>query len=261
MKRISARILLVTIGTASCALMFYFSWVRVHPVDGVTCIFDSIFSVQAQHQIAARAENLIGSLPDKLIATLTEEFPVISSIGLQIQPNNHAHMTISAQIPVLRVNENEVLTRSAHLIAQSNFNAEIIAPLASMAISADVAADRTQLKELQRSVAHIDSALFAQFNILWLNAHEVLLTDHRDSRMQLVCCGYQLENKSRMHLYYTQVEKLLQARAESAPRKKQCVADLRFENQIILRGPIMSSSEKHTTSAGKGGIHHGTCVS
>lgn len=248
MKRFPARIVLVAIGTASCAFMFYFSWVRVHAVDGATCTFDAALSSAMQQQIAARASELSGFYPDALICILIEQFPCIWRIGLQLRPNNHAHITISAQIPVLRVNEAEVLTKTARLIDQSDFDSQLISKLSHITIAPEVAHDAQQLKELQRTAAHIDPSLFAQYNVMWRNAHEVLLIDHVDNAVQFVCCAYQLEDNGRMKRYRDQVAQLMEARAESAPRKKQLVADLRFENQIILRGPAASIVQKNSTS-------------
>lgn len=261
MKQISARMMIVGASMAMCVFVLHSCWVRIHAVDRFICSFDKSLSVEMQQQISASLSNKVGATAHEVISFLTTQFPCIAQVGFHIQPNKEALISVNAQIPLVRINEMQVLTQTARLVSMHDFDSHLISNLSHIQVVPDVLADASALAELQRHFKNIEPAILHEFNVTWHKSNEIVLADMRNPLVHYVCCAHQLADHKRIQTYVDQVAQLMLERASSPASKKQLVADVRFENQLVLRGPAMSNVGKNVTNGSKGGIQHGTRIS
>jgi hypothetical protein len=261
MKRISARALVVGASMAMCVFVLHSCWVRIHAVERFVCSFDKNLSAEMQQEISASLSNKTGMPAHEVISFLTSQFPCISQVGFQIQPSKEALISVNAQIPLVRINEMQVLTQTARLISMHDFDSHLIASLSHIQVMPDVLSDAGALAELQRHFKNIEPIILQEFNVTWHKSNEIVLADMRNPLVHYVCSAHQLADHKRIQSYVDQVAQLMLERASSPASKKQLIADVRFENQLVLRGPAMSNVGKNVTNGSKGGIQHGTRIS
>lgn len=258
MKRISAKMIFISAGTAICVFALHSCWVRMHAVERFVCTFDEKLSQEIQQQISASLSKHMGESAPEIISSLTAEFPCIAHVKLHIQPNKDALVAVQAQTPLLRMNDAYVLTQNAQALQAHYFDPQIISNLSQMQAAPDVLSDAQALLELKNHVKDIEPSIFQDFNLTWRQLNEVVLEDKNNSLVHYVCCAHQLSDKTRIKIYVDQVTQLMVDRMANSPSKKQLIADLRFENQLILRG---SAVGKNVTNGSKGGTQHGTRIS
>jgi len=260
MKRIVARIILVGVSVAACALMLNSCWVRIHAIERFECSFDAKISQEIQKQISANLSAHTGAKSDEIVSSLLEQFPCIAHVDLHIQPNKDALITLIAQAPLVRVNDDHVLTQSARLIPLHDFDPSAIFNLAHINVAQGAVCSAHELAELQRCIKQVSPALLNRYEVHWRTSHEVVLSKAHDSLVQFVCCAHQLTDQKLIEQYVKEVAYLLAERT-SVDLKKLWVADVRFENQLILRASAMKKLGKIVMNEIKGGIQDGTCVS
>lgn len=261
MKQISARTMVFGASMAMCVFVLHSCWMRMHAVDRFVWSFDKSLSAEMQQQISASLSNKVAASAHEVISFLTAQFPCIAHVGFHIQPSKEALISVGAQIPLVRINEMQVLTQTALLVSIHDFDSHLISNLLSIQVVPDVLCDPNALAELQRDFRSIEPAILQEFNVTWHKSNEVVLADVRDLLVHYVCCAHQLADRKRIQTYVDQVAQLMLERASSPASKKQLVADVRFENQLVLRGPAMSNVGKNVTNGSKGGIQHGTRIS
>lgn len=262
MKRVSPKTMLIGASVAISALMLHSCWVRMHAIERFVCAFDEHLSPQTKERIEAQLTHQLHLKPFEIISFLLSRFTCIEHASLRIEPNKDAVITMKAQRPLVRVNEQYILSSSARLIPVHDFESSHIANLMCMKVAPEILTDAQALQELTRHMKEVEPTLLQEFNVMWHKSHEVVLTDVHNPLIQYVFCAHQLADHPRIQLYIDQVAHLMIERGvETAQQKKQLIADVRFENQVILRGPAMSGLGKNVTNGSKGGIQHGTRIS
>ncbi len=259
MKRITPKIILIASCIATCIFISYRSWMRLHAVEQYIAHFDEALSEHVRQEISANLCSQIGNDPDVAIATLLDVFGCIESASIAIEPNKEAIANIVAQKPLVRMNDTVVLTEHSRVISIDSYDPVTIQQLASLHAPQSVLADVHELEIMATQIKSIERDLLNKFEVTWNSHHEVTVRDPREPLITMVCCAYQLADKNKIEAYFEQIHQLVTEKNTSG-KPKLFIADIRFENQIVLRSNAMNSMGK-VINGTKGGIQHGTSVS
>lgn len=248
MKRITPNIIFYLCFLASSVFIAHRCWFRLHAVEQFVIQSDPLFSESKRQEISTYVSNRIGEHFDTLSSALLAEFPVIASASFALQSNKDVLIDIASHVPFVRVNDAQVLTQNGRLIPADHFESTVTQKLASIAVAPSALSDESQLCAMVQDLKDIDYALMYSFQLTWHTRYEVIVANKENPSIQMVCCAYQLASSCKVDSYLSAVASIVQDQTAGASAKKQWIADVRFENQVILRGS-------------KGGIQHGTYIS
>ncbi len=215
------------------------TWNSICAVHYVTYSFDSQLSPSAQETISqfVRFFEYQGEYnPTAIVAQLPQEFPCIKSISVRHLPYHVAQVAVAAHDPVIRINDDCVLTEKQTIISNSYYALFVINELPELSVAAPVPS--TVSEQIMLAIKRcMKESVFEQYALSFVGEHEWYLCDKNDPSFTLVCDTETFPIQDRIATYQ-RVKKKIKNRVNA----KKWMADVRFDNQIIL-------------SMGKGGRH------
>lgn len=191
-------------------------------------IFDTLSSPEQTAQVSIFAQDLDIAPVNTLIDRLCRQFSFIDSITIRKKVGNTFVCSISTQKPILKINDDCVLSSRGQLIPVSSYEKTALASIPLLAVAGDERAFY-QSGLLQKCARSIDQDLCKEYAVSLDDVHTLSLRSKKREN-----CLVLISPESIMRERIDQIEKLFDQMASNLVRKIQWIADARFEHQIIF---------------------------
>ncbi len=214
--------------------------------------FDGSFSVDQQNRIKkfVNASDSCKSLSLCCFAQkIQRRFPSINTINLFHNAHGVISVLVGSVVPMLNVNQDLVLAEDGGLFLKEIFNHESLGYLARLDFldiamlidgKSDVQDDEVSNlvgrvpASLVETICKIPSELYEEYRVLCQDESKWWLQDRRQKKFLVLFNGMRMPNKAMLSAC-NQVKGMLDDRGVFGARcARRWVADVRFENQIIL---------------------------
>lgn len=156
-------------------------------------------------------------------------FSSVKSIAVQYLPLQTAHITIDGYDPLIRINDEQVLIENNAIITAANYGQFVLSNLYQLSLAG--ATPEKISSEITDSIKHaIHEKLFDHYTFHFANAQEWYLKDKEDPAFTL-CCNSRSVPLGNIQKRYAQLKKEVLKKTDV---KQKWMADVRFQNQIIL---------------------------
>lgn len=209
-----------TIGSSVCAIRYVtFEFdPRLSPMAR-SAISHYVHECQSHGYYNARA----------IVADIPNYFSSVRAISVQYLPLQTAHITIDGFDPLIRINEDQVLVENNSIIRSANYGQYVLSGLYQLSV-AGMAPEKVS-PEIADSIKHaIHEKLFDHYTFHFANAQEWYLNDKEDPAFT-VCCNARSVPLGNIQKRYAQLKKEVLKKTDL---KQKWMADVRFQNQIIL---------------------------
>jgi len=202
-------------------------------VDSFAYAIDSLVTKSAQQDIITYIQQITGnrSLPfQKLAHKIQKQFSFIHEVTIEYLAPGIVYIACNAQKPLSIINNLLVLTEQGYLHNKDIFLSLIIKQLPDITLPS-LQKDVTQ--SLVTIMNNIEPVIFSQFTLSWINETKIYLYDKKQRQFSIIFNKNQLPNKKLLdHCAY--IKQKLQKQNIFTNTKKHYVADIRFEDQIVV---------------------------
>lgn len=190
--------------------------------------FDSRFSVLFRVMIDNFLEEQRKiSVPSSLLAKIIkDQFPAVDSVKIFTFPDKSISISMTAQDPVVIINNAKLLTKAGAIAACSLFTQECLSDLPTVIIQEEKIATEGSFR---RFMSRYAQQLCKDYNLLWYDNTHIQL---QDKQKQYVILASDQTVFSQDLIKHCQE---LGQKVKTPPAKKQVWwFDVRFKNQIII---------------------------
>lgn len=230
------------------ASIVYFSKRSVIKTRFFVCEIDPVLSDATKKEIQQFVQPLGQVCAQNVCNQLQEQFLCIKSTSYQLLADNSVQLNIIAYDPCCIVNQSHVLLDNDCIVSKDFFAEVITQNLSCVYMDSEEIANYEQTKLLSAFLQKITPEIIENYSIEWRDECMISLTDKQQKKFVIVCQADQAPDAS-MCIQCDQVKHELNEKGVFSHRTKtNWIADVRFENQIIVR-------------ADKGGTGNGSRIS
>jgi hypothetical protein len=193
-------------------------------------IHPPILAEVIQEKLKKTIQNLAFYNAHFLKTELNSLYPDIQNVVSAFYANNLAEIDITIADPIACINDTYILTESATLVNKSYFNDRYI-HLPEIIVS-DLSLLTLSGKKWLLTYLPL---LKKDFSISWCTENEIHLRNKKNKYLDIICCSSVNFNTDLFNRIQA-IEKKVNEKNETMIRKKEWIADIRFEKQIILGG-------------------------
>ncbi len=227
--------LFITAITIVCAIGLKKLTKHLFTVERVVFSVDSLIAADCQQQVVAvvnEYKDQFSFHPKEVIALLQHQFPWIKSVVVSYVPTNVIQMVIRAHEPICIINHAQVLLTNDIRVEPIVYNAAYLVPLPNVTVDGD----REDSDLLRALLQHIPAHLLSSYELEWVNEMKILLHDKHQRKFAIVCDSARLPDDALLARCNTIKYDLEKRGTFTKNTKKLWVADVRFENQIVVSG-------------------------
>ncbi len=196
--------------------------------------FDHTISPEAQRDIMAQVALFESNglyNPKAIIDVITRNFDCVEMVGISCIPYNTAQINITAYEPLVRVNDRYVVTDHKTIIPDSSYASYVLTSLPSLSFTTPVPRNcsETMMHAIRMS---IKNQIFERYTLCWVSEHELYLQDMSDPTISLLCDSVSFPSYTKLVSY----ERLKNSIKTKGSAHKRWVADMRFDDQIVVSG-------------------------
>ncbi len=194
--------------------------------------FDTSISKKSIFSISLFLKNY--SLKTKLFSAgklLSKEFYFIDSICCMQKSSGVVDIAISSKIPFIKVGKDRVMTTDGLIIKADYFNKKSLSNKARCSIFGLQDVECTVVPACVEGLKKIPENIYEKYNVCWQSFVKGILQDRSQKRFFIVFNNQTVPNQNLLKACNKIRDKLEQ---DGAFKKKQWVADVRFDNQIIV---------------------------
>ncbi len=174
-----------------------------------------------------------------IVKNVQQAFPFVHDISCEKKASGVTLYAVHSKKPFMYVNDKFVLTRDGNLFSEQVFADDVVDVLPTLRTLSDTISRIAP--EITACMKRIPSEILKTHTITWIDAWHVLFDEKTDINFTILCTKNTLLNQKTIR-YCERIQDDLTQKGLLGIR--QWVADVRFENQIIL-------------STGTGGYCHG----
>jgi hypothetical protein len=167
------------------------------------------------------------STPSSLLAKIVkDQFPAVDSVKIFTFPDKVISISMTAQDPVVIINNTKLLTKAGDLAACNLFTVECLSTVPTVTVQEEkVALTASFRRFMSRYAQHLSK----DYNLIWHDSTHIQLQD-KQKRYVILASDQTIFSQDLMK--HCQV---LEQKVKALPGKKQdWWFDVRFKNQIIL---------------------------
>ncbi len=231
-KRFRITVFLICI--VGAGVVFHKAYRSVFAVRYVTYSFDDTIAPETQQDIIAQValfQNNGRYNPKTVIETITKQFACVKSVSVHCLACNAAEVTVTAHEPLIRINNDYVLTNAKTVVPYVSYAPYVLTSLSLLSMTDPVPYECSDamMGAVKRC---IKDRIFERYTLCWVNEHELRFGDLNDQSFSLICDSVSLPDCTKL-VSYEKLKNSVKARGSS---QKRWVADMRFDNQIIMSG-------------------------
>lgn len=170
-------------------------------------------------------------LLSSLCTALQNEFPIVQTIQARYGTADSIYLTLKAHEPLVSVNNNFLLLANGALVERDYFVANAIADLANITVLHDGLPSDLQL--VKEYITKVPYELLQQYRLCWVDATQVRWYDKHDANFYVITDGATVPD-DRLLAHCALVKQELKTKPNA--QKKVWAADVRFRNQIVIKG-------------------------
>ncbi len=174
-----------------------------------------------------------------IVENVQQAFPFVHAISCEKKASGVTLYAVRSKKPFMRVNDQFVLTRDGNLFSEQLFADDVVDVLPTLRTVSNTTSRIAP--EIIACMKRIPSEILKTHTVTWIDAWHVLFDEKKDINFTILCTKNTVLNQEAMR-YCERIQDDLAQKGLLGIR--QWVADMRFENQIIL-------------SSGTGGYRHG----
>jgi len=196
----------------------------------------SVLSQQAHLTIANFCEQIdVKKLPlQKIAYNIKERFPIIESVTIHQQPTKTLDIRCCVYTPLFNINHDMIVCASGILEPSHSFKTELITTLPALKIDACEITENRLHTVCYDCLASCPSTLFDVYDLTWKNEAEIVLTDKKQGRFSILSDINTINDQKKFNLYAHLKHDIMNRNDFALNKGKQWVADIRFDNQIII---------------------------
>jgi len=225
---IVALILLVSVHVA-CAYLF--------GVKRILYRIDSRFSPQVQHEIVAFFDAQLhsgNSVNGQFFGQAQQHFPYIKTIVAQRVAPDVLHVEVTAQQPLLALNQTALITDGGYIVPKDFFVASCTKGLHTVSYPGLGQGVFQAHQGLASCASLLAYDICKRYSVTWHHDVEAWLCDKTQPQFAIVCSAATLP-KSCLLTYCNHLKSELEVQGNfQAQRKKQWVVDIRFDKQMVM---------------------------
>lgn len=170
---------------------------------------------------------------DQLCAQTMSKFDWIVSIDVALLPYRKAMIELVAYEPLYRINNDYVVTVTGKLLPKNNFDSLLVSALGHINIV--FSNNEPVLSDACRQfILAIPSSLLDTYQCVWESDTRVRLYDKQQTHFVIVCHPLMMPNEKMIQHCNALKGELVERCVFELPRAKTWVADIRFEDQIVV---------------------------
>lgn len=195
--------------------------------------FSWIFDGRMSEHTQTYCRNLIAlhaiTEPAILFKTIAQELPGSDLVTLRRQGNGHAHITVHAARPLVRINDDLVLVDTQKLVSVKSYIPEAL-PSSHITVQ-DGLVFGGNAHDLYNFASRLPAQIHEQYAITWRNKTEIHLTASNLPRITIIA-WYNTKFTEALMQAVTKVQQMLMQRPIF--KKHRWNIDVRSERQIVV---------------------------
>lgn len=233
MKSHSKKIVFVTVLCLIGGLASYKLGHAIFGADKYHFSLDAQLST-AMHKAIKDAVNESGIMPLAGIAeSVRTVCPAVANVAVERRANKSLHIIVEADKPYLCFAGKSVLLSSGSVVDKKCFKKAVLKDLPIVACKEHGDANSEVSPDFIQWLLHLDTDIFAQYAITWIDDYEICLQDKQDNHAMIMCSiDTPLDEKIRDVCQRIIGERI--DHAQGTVRDYLYTADIRFEKQIII---------------------------
>ncbi|HEV2600708.1 MAG TPA: hypothetical protein VGT41_00285 [Candidatus Babeliales bacterium] len=169
----------------------------------------------------------------QLTAAIKQQFSCVKRVATQLLPSGAMRVVIDAVEPVLCVNDTYLLAAESGCISKDLFIPSCIAQLPTIRCAVGSGSDIPVA--LHQCKQKFSPALCNTYDVIWQDEFCIRLQDKQETKFSIICSAQCIPDQTCL-LQCEQLKKTVfeLSDARKAVRDKQWVADVRFNDQIVV---------------------------
>lgn len=204
-------------------------------IDCLTYAIDSLVAESTQQDIITYVQQIPENRSlsfQELAYKIQKQFSFIHETTIEHLAPGIVYIACNAQKPLYIINNSLILTEQGYLYNKNIFLSLTIKQLPHITLPS---LKKNIILSLVAIINNIEPIVFSQFTLSWINDTKICLYDKKQRQFSIIFNKNQLPNKKLLqHCAY--IKQRLQAQKEFTNTKKHYVADIRFEDQIVVYG-------------------------
>jgi hypothetical protein len=197
-----------------------------------TLIFDPLFSSEMQEEIRVFIEKKIVS-PEALCMALKNQFPTIKDIVCQHKQYKKIVLTMHACKPLFLLNDSQVLLENGIVEKKFWFSDESLQSLYNITNKVAELRSRCHDASIHWLEENSDS-VFEYFKVELIDPTTIVLSDKQAVDFQVFCNEQTKVSQEIFKTCFSLKDELKKTVPQKKGQQQSWIADLRFNNQIIL---------------------------
>ena len=202
-------------------------------VDRFTYAIDSLVTESTQQDIITYVQQIPKNQSlsfQELAYKIKKQFSFIDKITIEYLAPGIVYIAYNAQKPLSVINNSLILTEQGYLYNKDIFLSLIIKQLPHITLPS---LQKNITQSLVTIINNIEPVIFSQFTLSWINDAKICLYDKEHRQFSIIFNKNQLPNEKLLnHCAY--IKQGLQEQNIFTNTKKHYVADIRFEDQIVV---------------------------
>lgn len=248
---------IITIASLLCLSMFSMLITQLFAIHDIAIDIDPLVSDTIQLNIQRTIHDSLKTQSMKsIVRALCEQYSCIKNITCSYAIAHTASLTIVARVPVYAANSTHIITEDGHWVMRSLYQPWAIRQLITVMVPPHFMHDVVMQEKINSALYKcVTSAVFTQYVLCIHDEMNFCLHDKENSTFSVVFNNTKIPDTTCLHQCQIIKEEL---KIKGELIKKQWIADVRFENQIILSRSSIAC--KRGLDAEKGGYHDGACI-
>lgn len=204
---------------------------------GYNLTADTILSQTTKDQVnsfIAQEINCKKTAAHSIATKLKHQFPYIQSIDISRLATQTVHIKIHTYNPLFIVNGNQILLESGICEPKNRFSENSIASLATININSSAIIDNHLNQSCYTCLAKLSPHILKTYTLNWINACEIWLKNKKQPRFALLCDTNTIHDEHKITLGTSLEHEIVSKKAFNYNTIKIWVADIRFDNQIVI---------------------------
>jgi len=204
---------------------------------GYTLTTDIILAKTTKNQIdtfIAQKINYKEENLNSIAKALHNRFLYIKSVNISRLATQALDINIHTYNPLFIVNDNHILLESGMCEPKNTFDANSIASLERITIHASAIIDNHVDSTCYRCLTTLSPHIIKMYNLIWISACEIWLKNKKQQRFALLCNTNTIHDGHKITLGTSLKNEIVSKKAFNYNTMKTWVADIRFDNQIVI---------------------------
>lgn len=210
----------------------YKGFQAIQKIDACKIECASLLSESAEQYVAQNVCLLLNHSPSYVVAQLQKEYPHLRAISVERRPTGVMHVCVDAHKPVAKINT-AVATECGVIAKADWYQQQVINNLPNITMKQIPLVGTIIDQEFVVWAKQLPDNAANQYAIMWKSPTNIVLQHKTHKDIDLVVCAEQKWNNKFKKQLAVAEQKCLAARTK-ARKKGPWVADMRFNNQIIV---------------------------